>query len=242
MKTPLRVHICPVGFEVRRVTEPLVSMRADKAYLVSYRRDDEAATYLAKVKSVLHHEYKQIQVTEEFLDLWDLLACIGRFKQIVRNEKEEGNLVYINVSTATKVTAIAGTIVSMLLGSTPYYAKVNYGPRQLSTPPTEKVDEPFEIPVYQILTPRPEALKILEIIEKEKGTIKKKDLIAKLREIGMIRSIASSDLSLQAAHGQLKSHLNPLEREWRFITVESRGRSSTVKLTDLGRTALRVFL
>lgn len=239
MKTPLRVHICPVGFEVARVTEPLLRMRADKAYLVSYKFGDAAGSYLTKIKSTLFEKYKQIQLVEEYLDLWDLFACITKFKEIVR--KEEGNLVYVNVSTGTKVTAIAGTIVSMLVGSTPYYARVNYGPLPVAVPPTEKVDDPFEVPVYKIMSPSPQALKILEIVEKDNGSIRKKDLIVKLRKVGLIRPVANSDLTPSAEHSQLKAHLRPLEKEWKFVSVESRGRSSIVKLTDLGRTALKVF-
>ncbi len=228
-----------MGFEVARVTEPLLRMRADKAYLVSYKFGDAAASYLTRIKSTLLKEYKQIQLVEEYLDLWDLFACITKFKEIVR--KEEGNLVYINVSTGTKVTAIAGTIVSMLAGSTPYYARVNYGPLPIAVPPTEKVDDPFEVPVYKIMSPSAPALKILEIIEKENGSIRKKDLIARLRKLGLIRPVANSDLSASAEHSQLKPHLGPLERDWKFVTVESRGRSSIVKLTEQGRTALKVF-
>jgi len=239
MKPPLRVHICPVGFEVLRVTEPLLRMRADKAYLVSYKFGDAAASYLTRIKSTLLDGYKHIQLVEEYLDLWDLFACITKFKEIVR--KEEGNLVYVNVSTGTKVTAIAGTIVSMLTGSAPYYARVNYGPLPVAVPPTEKVDDPFEVPVYKILAPSTSAMRILEIIEKESGSIRKKDLIAKLRKVGLIRSTGNAELTPSAEHGRLKPHLDPLEKEWKFVTVESRGRSSIVKLTDQGRTALKVF-
>ena len=41
MNENLRVHIAPVGFrEVKRVTYPLVKMKADRVYLVTYKPDD----------------------------------------------------------------------------------------------------------------------------------------------------------------------------------------------------------
>src|SRR5207244_248115 len=153
---------------------------------------DAAAPYLTRIKSTLRQEYKHIQLVEEYVDLWDLFACIIKFKEIVK--KEEGNLLYVNVSTGTKVTAIAGTIVSMLVGSTPYYAKVNYGPLPEAIPPTEKVDDPFEVPVYKIMSPSASALTILEIIEKENGSMRKKDLISRLRKLGQILPVGNSYL------------------------------------------------
>lgn len=214
-------------------------MKADKVYLISQRPGDAAASYFEKVKTWLRSNYIQIQIQEEYTDLWDLVACITKFKQIVTNER--GNLAYINVSTGTKVTAIAGTIVSMLTGCTPYYAKVNYGIQQPAVPPTEIVEEPFEIPVYRITRPDARSVKLLEFINQSEGSISKKELIQKLRKAGIIRSVATKQLSASASHSQLRRFLDPLQKDWHFVTVESRGRSSTVRLTDEGRTALRIF-
>jgi hypothetical protein len=239
MRTPLRVHICPVGFEVQRVADPLGRMRADKAYLVSYRADDPAHQCVSRIKEILLKENSGIQVIEEYVNIWNLVECITKFKEIIR--KERGNAVFINVSTGTKVTAIAGTIVSMLEGSTPYYAKVDHAQQRQIIPTREKVEEPFEVPVYGLHPPRPEALRVLEFVEKSGGSVRKKDLIKKLREIEIIRPVTKTDLSPAAAHSQLRALLDPLEREWHFVKVESRGRSSKVSLTEQGTIGLRIF-
>lgn len=239
MRTPLRVHICPVGFEVQRVAAPLVGMRADKAYLVTYRLDDPAQQCVIKIKESLQKGGGQIQLIDAYVNIWDLVECITKFKEIIR--REHGNAVFINVSTGTKVTAIAGTIVSMLEGSTPYYAKVDHAQQRQPIPTREKVDEPFEVPVYDLQPPRPEALKVLEFVEKSGGSSRKKDLIKKLMEVEIIRPVAKSKLSPAAAHSQLRALLDPLERDWHFVTVESRGRSSTVSLTEQGTIGLRIF-
>ena len=239
MKNPLRVHICPVGFEVQRVADPLARMKADKAYLITYRADDPAHQCLVRIKESLSKQAVQIQLIEEYVNIWDLVQCIIKFKDVIRRER--GNTVFINVSTGTKVTAIAGTIVSMLEGSTPYYAKVDHTQQRQPIPTKEKVEEPFEVPVYGLQPPRPEALRVLEFVEKSGGSARKKDLIRKLREIQIIRPMAKSDLSAAAAHSQLRALLDPLERDWHFVTIESRGRSSKVSLTDQGRIGLQIF-
>ncbi len=214
-------------------------MRADKAYLITYRIDDPAHECLVRIRENLGKQGTRIQLIEEYVNIWDLVQCITKFKDVIRRER--GNTVYINVSTGTKVTAIAGTIVSMLEGSTPYYAKVDHTQQRQSIPTKEKVEEPFEVPVYNLQPPRPEALRVLEFVEKSGGSARKKDLIEKLKEIQIIKPMTKSDLSASAAHSQLRALLNPLEREWHFVTIESRGRSSKVSLTDQGKIGLEVF-
>lgn len=124
MLPKLRVHISPVGFEFKRVTEPLIKMQADKVYLVSYQKHDSAQQFLEQIKKELGTKYSHILVKELFIDTWDLYQCIEKFREIIHNEK--GNQVYFNVSTGTKITAIAGMLSCMLWNASPYYAKVDY--------------------------------------------------------------------------------------------------------------------
>jgi uncharacterized protein DUF6293 len=236
MKNPLRVHICPVGFEVLRIVEPLIRMRADKAYLLSYH-DEMGLSYATKVKHALKRKDKSIEIVENSIELWDLFKCIACFKQIIQQEK--GNLVYINVSTGTKVTAIAGTIVSMLMDTIPYYARVDYDqrpPRDMHT-----IGDAFVIPVYRILSPKNDAVHILELLSQSREPMSKKDLIEKLQRVEVIKSASGSTLSPSAAHNQLRTLLAPLEKEWKFVNVMSRGRASLVELTEDGKRALEVF-
>src|SRR5437899_13058892 len=115
MKNPLRVHICPVGFEVQRVADPLARMKADKAYLITYRADDPADQCLVRIKESLSKQAVQIQLIEEYVKIRDLVPCITRFKDAIRRQR--GNTVVINVTTGTNVTPIEDTIVSTLAGS-----------------------------------------------------------------------------------------------------------------------------
>ncbi len=46
----LRIHISPVGFEVRRVTEPPIRMQADRVHLVTHKPSDNARNYYAKIR------------------------------------------------------------------------------------------------------------------------------------------------------------------------------------------------
>src|SRR5579871_3649264 len=86
MNHNLRVHISPVGFEFRRVTEPLIRMHADKAYLITFSEDDRASNYLKKIENELRVRYSHISLEKKFVDIWDLYECIEQFRSILLAE------------------------------------------------------------------------------------------------------------------------------------------------------------
>jgi len=45
-----------------------------------------------------------------------LLDCVEEFREIFEKEKEKGNQIYFNVSTGSKITAMAGMLVCMISG------------------------------------------------------------------------------------------------------------------------------
>src|SRR6266568_10178 len=235
MEPSLRVHIAPVGYHFRRVTEPLIRMRADKVYLVSYRPDDNASEFFGRIKKHLSQSYKHILIEERFTDLWDLYACLGVFGEIIR--KELGNQVFVNVSTGTKVTAIGGMLSCMFWGATPYYARVAYAQAEpAKIPATEQVDDPDLLPVYDVRKPRPEFLLVLRQLAKHGGKMRKAQLIQALVEARVIavRDESKAELSRAAKHSQLRAILDPMRSEWKYIEIEARGRRSEVSLTDEG--------
>lgn len=244
MSANLRIHIVPVGFEFRRVTEPLVRMQADKVYLVTYGKDDSARKFFLQIKKELGQNYKHIKVEEVFVDVWNLYDCIEEFREIVLEENKMGNHVYVNVSTGTKITSIAGMLSCMLWGAYPYYARVSYpSVKGIELPPTEHVEEPDLLPVYDVKRPKPELLLALSILKANRGRMRKVRLIEKLEAVGVIqlRDESKSALTKAAKHSQLRALIDPLEKEWKYIRVEAKGRRSEVIITEQGETALKIF-
>jgi CRISPR locus-related DNA-binding protein len=242
MSANLRVHIVPVGYQFLRVTEPLVKMQADKVYLVSFGRDDSASKFFAQVKKELSQKYKHIKIEEVFLDIWSLYECIEKFREII--VKEKGNHVYVNVSTGTKITAIAGMLACMLWSATPYYAGVSYPKTDESEVlRTEHVADPEVLPVYDINKPKPEYMLILNLLKENDGRMRKARLIARLEDVGIIRirDETKSELTEAAKHSQLRAILDPMESEWKYVRVEASGRRSEVFITSQGEAALRIF-
>ncbi|MEM0135549.1 MAG: DUF6293 family protein [Thermoplasmatales archaeon] len=242
MNENLRIHLCPVGFEVKRVVDPLVWMRADKVYLITYRPGDEAQSYLEKIESDLKN-YPYIELVKKYVNVWDLFECLELMREII--SKESGNKIYVNVSTGTKITAIAGMLSCMLWGASPYYAKVSYpSNNKTKTTETEFVENPPDmLPVYSINKPKPEYLLILKLLKDNNSRLRKSQLIKLLEDEGVIRKRSETDgeFSTSAKHSQLRALLEPMIRDWNYIKIESEGRRSTVILTGQGVNALKIF-
>ena len=241
VSAPLRVHIAPIGFEYRRVTVPLIHMRADKVYLIKYNNGDEAVNFYSQIERELGQKYKHIQTEDVLLDIWNLYECIGKFREIMLQEKE--NHVYVNVSTGTKITAIAGMLSCMLWNAQPYYAPVSYEERQRTVEVSEHVSEPVTFPVYGIHKPKPESMMILDLLRRYGGTMEKRRIIRELEGAGIIKKATDGEdeLSASAKHSKLRSLLDPMIREWGLVSVQGGGRKSEVSIESKGEIALKIF-
>lgn len=242
MNSNLRIHIAPVGYDFRRVTEPLINMHADKVYLVTHKPDDDASKFYSQIKKELSERYRHIQIVEVFIDIWNLFECIGKFREIILAEKP--NHVYINVSTGTKITAIAGMLSCMMWKTNPYYAPVAYPhPKKIEELPTEQVDPVEHLPVYDIIKPESEYLVILNFLNDNEGRVRKSTLIEYLEDKKILRKTDDQGREYEgpAKHSQLRAFLDPMDEKWNYITVEARGRRSEVIMTEQGETALKIF-
>jgi CRISPR/Cas system-associated protein Csm6 len=93
-------------------------------YLITRLHEDKATAYLDKIMKILRKE-KYLQIEKRAMDIWDLFECLQTYKKIIKEvEEQEGKNVhiYINVSTGSKVSSIAGTLACMIWEGTPYYA------------------------------------------------------------------------------------------------------------------------
>lgn len=245
-----RVHIVPVGFEVERVTEPLADARADRVYLVTRRERDAAAPFVEEVRRRLRTADWPIDVRVVGTDPWSVFETLAAYRAIFEAEHRTvrgaaGVLpLRVNVSTGTKITAIAGTLACMLWNGAPYYVQVSrswYSDRAPRVRSVHDVVERVEpVNVYELRAPARDLVEVLEALARRGGTLRKRDL---LRELGLDRpaSRGGPPLSPQAQHGRLRRRLEPLERRWGFVRTDATGPRARVSLTEQGRVALSLF-
>jgi hypothetical protein len=241
LKPNLRVHIAPLGFDVERISEPVIREKADKLYLIIRSNDIEGARYLEEIRIALQQSRRDIEIVEITADIWNLFDLLNKLKFVFDKELESGSHVYVNVSTGSKIASIAGTLACMIWKGIPYYAHVDYDHENVDQRGIkhQEVTDVSSLPVYSINTPKIESLKILQILNESDGKIKKKVLMQKLEEDGII----NSKLGIEAKHSKLRGLLNRLSiaSDNPEIKVDYKGRQSSVLLTPQGQATLKIF-
>ena len=237
MESQLRIHVATVDHHIERLTEPMISLRADKAYIVTYGEKDAATEFLKKTKTILKKHRIPFEIL--YVDIWNLMACVEKFRDLILKEKD--NHVFFNVSTGTKISAISAMLCCMIWNCQPYYAKPDYSeikiPKKIAI---EQIKEIVSMPIYKMLTPKSDYLQILNILQQNGGKVKKTILIDTLKELQIIKPAGTQSMSKPAEHGQLKTILDPMAK-LDYITVQTVGRNSIVSITSQGENTLTIF-
>jgi hypothetical protein len=235
---------------VERITEPLATERADRVYLVTRRDRDAAAPFVEEVARRLRKASWPVDVRIVGTDPWSVFETLATYRAIFEAERRTARNapgvlpIRVNVSTGTKITAIAGTLACTLWNGEPYYVQVSRSWYSDRTPRVRSVHDVVvrvePVNVYELRAPSRDLVEVLEALARRGGSLRKREL---LRELGLDR--ASPDgtpaASPQAEHGRLRRRLEPLEQRWGFVRTETTGPRARVRITEQGRVALALF-
>lgn len=243
--TKLRVHIAPVGFEVDRIVLPAIEMRADKIWLLIHNnpKDDRAKSY----EDEIIKKFKKVKIKIEVIksNRKDVFKILQAVKQIIKTEGK--NDIYINVSSGSKIQAIACMMACMMFNEkenlTPYYAEPQNYPSYKEKQQSVGLKNIIELPKYQIQIPKQELVQALKIIKDNKNKITKKEM-AKLAEAEKLIIVNAREENFeQARFASLdKNIIQPLVEQWKFVEVEKIGRTRWVKLTQDGINAIEFLI
>jgi hypothetical protein len=233
----LRVHICPVSYEVDRIVEPLIRKRADKAYLVTkrvVRAKDKAKNFLLRIEKKLD----EAGITHELreCDLDDFYDCMKVVGDIVEDETGEGNHVFINISSGGRILSHASAVAGMMQGAELYYAKPEEDLRE-GKEFTKGLEAIIDIPPFKIESPDDVDLDCLEALVRHNGKASKKVLINDLVGLGSMDASSGSIQTLYSAMNRICARL-----VMKGLIVESgRTRAKKVEITLQGRKVLSGF-
>jgi len=243
--TNLRVHIAPVGFEIDRIVIPAKKMKADKVWLLIHDNasEDKAGPFVEKIIKKLKKEKINVEIKRH--DRMDLFKIIKSIKEIVT--KEKGNDIYVNLASGSKIQAIASMMACMMFNENksikPFYAEAETYPGFEGKQMSYGVKNLMEIPTYQIHTPKPELVKALQIIIKQNGRLRKKDMALFAEKEKIITVNAREENYTQARFASLdKNIIQPLVEQWKFAEVEKIGRTRWVKITQEGINAAEFLI
>lgn len=231
-----RVHIMPVGFEFDRIIEPADRFRADKVVLIAHTEDEEDGEGQQKWNQVTDElDERGIEYEPAVCDIFDLYDSLGTIAEIISNHAEDS--VHVNITTGSKVTAIAGMIASMVMDATPYYVRA----KDYEDDPKDITDV-TELPTYPINAPDIEQISVMEFIHtwnEHQGPPTKGETIhfSEREDLAYIRK----NIAGKGKYRLLDTHIvEPLkERGW--LAESKQGRNKVLELTEKGKDARQAF-
>lgn len=249
-----KIHIVPMGYEIDRIELPLLDIGADRVYLIT--DVDEKETGLLYLKE-LSRRIKKIVNDKDFTvmscPMWDFRKLMSQLSELVRKEKKAGNFVYINLSSGSKLSAIAGTLASLMYGAIPYYAQaekyniehpdIEGGKIKGITSGVKKI---LKIPSYTIEPPSDELVSALAILSERNGRISQKEYIFELEERGLIKDATAmrrkhKEVTKKGYAKAKRQYFEKLEDNG-WASKKGKGRSSYIEITEEGKNTFETFI
>lgn len=234
-----RVHIAPQGYETERIYKAAIEANADKVVLLVYEdQTDRGDECQDEVTEKLEEE--NIEWAQKSCDIFDISSTLHAIGEVIH--EHPGDEIMVNISSGSKITAVAGVIACMATGAHPYYVKAeNYEGSTVAT----GVDEIIDVPAHPIGLPNEQFLEVMEWIQEESGSdergITKGELVDYAQEV---------DLPLLANYNRsdrrnwyqpvTKEIIEPL-RDSGFLEETRIGQEKRIRLTEHGEEMLENF-
>ncbi len=249
-----KVHIVPMGYEIDRIEIPLRDIGADRVYLITDLKESETGTlYLRELTRRIRNLVLEKELTVLKCPLWDFRRQMSLFCELVRKEKAQGNFVYINLSSGSKLSAIAGTLAALMYDAVPYYAQAEK--YNIDHPDilggkiagiTSGVKNILKIPSYTLEPPADEFVIALALLSEKGGKISQKDYIFELEKRGFLKDVTS----LRGKHKEVtkkgyakaKRHYFEKLEEKGWAVKKGKGRSSYIEITEEGKNTFETFI
>lgn len=245
------VHIIPLGHEIDRAVRPFDELKANRVHLLAVTETFEKYSeemikkqrrYLNIVREKL--EEKGIQVQSANIDMFNLLEVMGKIAEIIREEKERNNLVYVNMSASGRLNSVGATLAAMVHGAKVYYVEADGYAKDEEKRRKHGISICRNLKLkylenFEINLPDETGQKILvKLCLKPKG-MKTKEIIDFLNKEG-VEGFESQYKNL--TRGQTQKYLMKLNRGILdkleadgYITRVRLGRYNTIKITESGR-------
>lgn len=260
-----QIHIVFNCEEEERITKPIIDNPPNKLYYFTAfvrvtKQKDVNMDYYEKNLKFLKKKIPLLEVIQKEVDYTNYIEIIQELSKIIKLERETNPNcnIFINISTGSKMAAIASIEASKLWNCEIYYVFSSLydphgeGPRHkgeffIVTPitfPTKKPKEIFikTLKIIDNLTKRKYQKK--DHNEKQKKFIYKKSLIEELESKRFIKLESKhQDPSSRKSALYMKSNtlLGPLVKDLKYIEISDDKRNKKVFLTEVGKKVLEIF-
>lgn len=248
LKVPDRTHVMAMGYEEERLYRVAERLKADNVLIVKHDDENEHGRGKHHLEVVLDAlDKKDIENEVIQCDIFDMYQSLGIISEII--SQHENDEVFVNVSTGSKVTAIAGMIACMVTGkATPYYVQASEYPgfkdaSDKEYPAPRGIEEITELPRYPIDPPAAQEIEVLNYIhsQNKQGEQVTKGNIIHFGEKNNLPFITESKVEEKGKYRQLDAHIIEPLLESGYITTRKEGRNKVVSITERGENAIRAF-
>lgn len=235
------VHIAPLGYEYDRIVGPAVEYGIDCIYLLEH--DDPGGIrprYHEELKAELTDAGIEVRTRScDVMDIYDVLAVVTTLAA-----EHPHDIVRVNVSSGSKLSAVGAAIACMATGATAYYVH----PEEYAYGPEEKqsrgyVDDEV-LPTYPIESPTRDQVAVMAYVEEHDTDVytpKKKDVIEFAESEGLTFIAENAPANDKAKFALLNANIvDPLVDDG-YLHVEKVGRRKQLTLTETGRNVLHAF-
>ena len=241
METIDEVHIAPLGFEYDRILGPVRKYNVDVVYLLEHDDHGGGPEYHDDLRSELTD--LGVEVRTRLVDVFDIYDVLGVVTTLTADHA--GDIVRVNVSSGSKLSAVGAAIACMATDATAYYVHpegYHYAEREESQSYGYADDE--VLPSYPIESPTTDQVAVMDFLAEtntDAYTVKKKDVIEFAEEEGLAFVADNEPANDKAKFALLNANvIDPLLDDG-YVAVEDVGRRKQVTLTDTGQDALRAF-
>jgi hypothetical protein len=239
------VHIAPVGYEFDRISEPAIDHDADVIYLLESGEPSlpsaDYPPYHQELESTLTDA--GVEVRWRTVDVYDIYDVLGAVTTVAAEHDDD--IVRVNVSSGTKLSAVGAAIASMTTDATGYFVYPDeYAHHVEDEPLTTGYEDDEVLPSYPIESPTTDQVAVMAFLDEkndETYTAKKKDVIEFAEDAELRFITANRPANDKAKFALLNANIVDPLLENDYIDVESVGRQKQLTLTDTGRHALRAF-
>lgn len=246
------IHIIPLGFEIDRAVKPFEGkdgFRANKVHILSAIESNGAPEHFVekhiKYVNIVRKKFESlgIEVCVHNTYLIDILEVIKKVSSIIYLEKLEGNIVYVNMSAAGRLTSVGATLSGMVQGANVYYVKASdYSKNEESMNKhgytiCDEVQINF---LENLVINLPEKTGILVLIELCKNnSMRTSELLeflhdSKIEGFEDYNKYTSRDEKIKF-HMRLKRRILDKLYQTGYITKRKIGRETEIKITESGK-------
>ncbi|MFC4549606.1 MULTISPECIES: DUF6293 family protein [Halorussus] len=241
MNTIDEVHVAPLGYEYDRILGPARKYGVDIIYLLEHEGPSAATDYHDDLREELRD--LGVEVRSRDVDLMDIYDVLGVVTTLTA--EHEDDIVRVNVSSGTKLSAVGAAIACMCTDATAYYVHPEgypYADRRERQSYGYADDE--VLPSYPIEAPTTDQVAVMAYLAEantDAYTVKKKDIIDHAEEVGLSFVADNDPANDKAKFALLNANVVEPLLEDQYISVEDVGRRKQVTLTDTGEDALHAF-